>query len=478
MTTEVQFQEENDAARAKADLSSAPIRSQLLWSSFFPLALFGLLTTLVIAISIQKITLDLAEQRNSARVQLLAAQMEQSKLTGEPVNTASLNSMLNGANAGKESSLFLIDADGHVLAASGPLNSQGSPAAFDFSTLSAASGELVQWPATQDQVLITRQPLADATGYLVLVEPWQEIVAAAAGYQMLLVVLTLLGVLLSLFMLSLAITRILLPIRLLTERAALAVPGSVFEPIPENGPGEIRSLINAFNQMVIRLAKQQITLRQYAHKSLLSQEEERQRLSRELHDGPLQDLVGLHQRIELYQNELAEDPHQAQQRLQEIDQIIDHSIEDVRTISVALRPPILDDLGLPAAIDSLCKGMANSMTGLDCAFSLVGKQQRLSSEMELAIYRVVQEALSNIRKHVPNASQVTVELVFAKTEVKATIRNDGSSFADQDVQGYVRSGHIGLAGMYERARLFGGSLKIRATENEGTIITLRLPYEI
>ncbi len=478
MTTEVQFQEENDVARTKADLSNAPIRAQLLWSSFFPLALFGLLTTLVIAISIQKITLDLAEQRNSARVELLAAQIEQSQRMDEPVNTASLNTLLSEANAGEESLLYLISAEGHVLAASNPLNSQSALPAFDFSMLSTGSGELVQWPATQDQVLITSQPLPGSTDHLVLVEPWNEIVAASAGYQMLLVVLTIIGVLLSLLMLSLAITRIMQPISLLTERAALAIPGSIFEPIPENGPREIRSLINAFNQMVIRLAKQQITLRQYAHKSLLSQEEERQRLSRELHDGPLQDLVGLHQRIELYQNELAENPRQAEQRLQEIDQIIDHSIEDVRNISVALRPPILDDLGLPAAIESLCKGMSISNTGLDCAFALVGKQQRLSSEMELAIYRVVQEALSNIRKHVPDASQVKVELAFAKTEVKATIRNDGSSFADQDVQGYVRSGHLGLAGMYERARLFGGTLKIRANETEGTIITLRLPYEI
>jgi signal transduction histidine kinase len=199
-----------------------------------------------------------------------------------------------------------------------------------------------------------------------------------------------------------------------------------FKPIQENGPLEIRSLINAFNHMVIRLARQQNTLRQYAHKSLLSQEEERQRLSRELHDGPLQDLVGLHQRIELYQNELVENPQQAANRLQEINQIIDHSIEDVRNISVALRPPVLDDLGLPAAIESLCKEMTKLISGLSCTFSLSGKQQRLSSEMELAIYRIIQEALSNIRKHVPNATQVKVELAFAKTEVKATIRNDGA----------------------------------------------------
>ena len=85
-------------------------------------------------------------------------------------------------------------------------------------------------------------------------------------------------------------------------------PAASFIPCPEHGPQEIRALINAFNQMVIRLAEQQTALRQYAHKALLSQEEERQRLSHELHDGTLQDLVGLAQRVELCRNELERDP--------------------------------------------------------------------------------------------------------------------------------------------------------------------------
>lgn len=470
MTTEVQFQEESDASnRSRTDLTHAPIRTQLLWSAFFPLALFGLLTTLVIAIAIQKITLSLAVERNSARVELTAA-----SLAGTHMDLREMTAFLQKEEAAAEGKLYVVDANGIVLADSAE---QQPSKGINFLPYLSHKNELIQWPETQDQVLISAAPVQNSDRVLVLLEPWREIIAPALGYQILLIVLSLMGVLLSLGMLSLAIQRILKPIQYLTERAGMAVPGSVFEPLPENGPQEIRSLIHAFNQMVIRLAKQQIALRQYAHKSLLSQEEERQRLSRELHDGPLQDLVGLHQRIELYQNELAEAPQQAEQRLLEIDQIIDHSIEDVRTISVALRPPILDDLGLPAAIESLCKASAKSIPGLNCSFSLSGKQQRLSSEMELAIYRIVQEALSNIRKHVPKATQVKVELAFAKTEVKATIRNDGSTFANQDVQGYVRSGHLGLAGMYERARLFGGTLKIKATESEGTTITLRLPYE-
>ncbi len=475
MTTEVQFQEENEATTRKlADLSSAPIRSQLLWSSLFPLALFSLLTTLVIAITIQKITQNLAAERNTARVQLVAAEINGQLESGTALD---LQSPFQMADIGAGSSLYLLDPTGNLLASFPAADSQRSPDVLALLMEPANIGKLMLWPPTQDQVLASSSSIQNAAYRVILVEPWKEIIAPAAGYQILLAALTFLGVFFSLLMLSTAIRRILQPITLLTERAAKAVPGSVFRPIKENGPQEIRSLTHAFNQMVIRLAKQQTSLRQYAHKALLSQEEERQRLSRELHDGTLQDLVGLHQRIELYRSELSDNPLQAQSRLEEIEGLINHSIEEVRSISIALRPPILDDLGLAAAIDSLCKEMKLNKTSLACTFTCTGEAQRLSADMELAVYRVVQEALTNIRKHVPDATHVKVELAYGQSEIKANIRNDGSSFVHQDVQGFVKSGHIGLAGMYERARLFGGSLKIRSTAGEDTLISLRLPYE-
>lgn len=479
MTTEVQFQEENEAAaRKSADLSSAPIRSQLLWSSLFPLALFSLLTTLVIAITIQKITQNLAAERNTARVQLVAAEISGQLADGTALAALDLQSPFQTADIGTGSSLYLLDPAGNLLASFPSIDSQRSPDVLSLLVEPANIGKLMLWPPTQDQVLASSSSIQNAAYRVILVEPWKEIIAPAAGYQILLAVLTFLGVFFSLLMLSTAIRRILQPITLLTERAAKAVPGSVFRPIKENGPQEIRSLTQAFNQMVIRLAKQQTSLRQYAHKALLSQEEERQRLSRELHDGTLQDLVGLHQRIELYRSELSDDPLQAQARLKEIEDLINHSIEEVRSISIALRPPILDDLGLAAAIDSLCKEMKLNKVSLSCTFTCTGEAQRLSADMELAVYRVVQEALTNIRKHVPDATRVKVELAYGQSEIRANIRNDGSSFVHQDVQGFVKSGHIGLAGMYERARLFGGSLKIRSTAGEDTLISLRLPYEL
>ncbi len=179
---------------------------------------------------------------------------------------------------------------------------------------------------------------------------------------MLIAGLAIIGIVLSLVTLYMAMGRIIKPIQILAENAAGAVPGSIFYPVKVNGPQEIRTLIHAFNQMVIRLAEQQSALRQYSQKALLSQEEERQRLSHELHDGILQDLVGLSQRVELCRNEITTNTGMAQERLNEIHQLLNGTLDDVRRISIALRPPVLEDFGLTVAIDALCKELNRVQT--------------------------------------------------------------------------------------------------------------------
>jgi signal transduction histidine kinase len=234
-------------------------------------------------------------------------------------------------------------------------------------------------------------------------------------------------------------------------------------------------LIKAFNQMVLQLAEQQGSLRQYAHKALLSQEEERQRLSHELHDGTMQDLVGLVQRVELCRNEMERDPALARRRLDELHALLDQTLGEVRRISNALRPSILEDLGLPAALHALCSDLEGQMPSVRCHCLVTGEQRRLSSDSELAVFRVVQEALANIRKHASQATRVDVEMSFQEGEIQARVRNDGQVFSNPDVRSLVRGGHLGLAGMYERARLFHGDLNINSDPAEGTTVTLWLP---
>jgi len=463
---------------APVDLSGASIRAQLLWASLFPLAFFGLLSTLVTSSALNQMMLNLVTQRNTAQAQVLADSLALDSSAENTPTSSALNSMLQTLEPVDGSRLYLIDSQGKLIASSEvglsslPLN---SAELMDFIGGNKPGSQLMESAATSDEVVVSFAPLPGVKLGVIIEEPWAANMSPAFYYQVILVGLLVLGTALSLGMLSLAVGRVIRPIAVLAENATGAVPGSVFHPVPEYGPRELRILTNAFNRMVIRLAEQQTVLRQFAHKALLSQEEERQRLSHELHDGTLQDLVGLAQRVELCRSELERNPQLAQRRLDELHGLLETTLDDVRRISKALRPPVLEDLGLSVALEDMCKDIKLDKPSLQCEYTVFGEPQRLQPDLELGIYRVVQEALTNIRKHAQDAKLVQVELIFAKDAIQARVKNDGAVFASQDVRSLVRSGHLGLAGMYERARLFGGSLEITSEPDECTAVTLQLP---
>ena len=299
---------------------SSTIRGQLLLASLFPLAFFSLLSILVMAVALYQVTLRLALQSNMAEARSAADELAKIA-TGNilPTDNDTL-SILRSLNIENGSRLYLVDGNGKVLASSNP----------ELASLPINKDELQAYiqeakPASQlmvsaisgDQAIIAFAPLAENEGALLEVS-WTAIQAPATYYQVTLAGLLALGTVFSLYMLSLSIGRVIRPIADLADSAVRTVPGSLFRPMEEQGPVEIKALIRAFNQMVIRLAEQQGALRQYAHQALLSQEEERQRLSHELHDGTVQDLVGLAQRVELCRSELERDPHQARRRLDEL----------------------------------------------------------------------------------------------------------------------------------------------------------------
>jgi signal transduction histidine kinase len=384
------------------DLTSAPIRSQLLWASAFPLIIFGLLTILVTASELNRLTLEFAMQRNTAQVQSIGLSLADGLETGILPTPEELLSSANSAGVSGDFGLVLIDGHMHLIASAGA--AQYIPISDEVMQIQinpSASSNLMSLDSSSDEVMVSSSTVLNGKYTIILVEPWRSIMAAELSYQVLLVVLSILGIGFSLVTLSLVIGRVIQPIQVLSQRASDAIPGSVFHPLRESGPQEIRALINAFNKMVIRLARQQSTLRQYAHKALLSQEEERLRLSHELHDGTLQDLVALNQRVELCRHELKSDPATADDRLNEIHELLETTIHDVRRMSMALRPPVLEDFGLVAATKALCEQTSQTNPQVNCDLTVSGNPRRLNADMELAVYRVIQEALTNIRKHVP-----------------------------------------------------------------------------
>ena len=460
---------------------SSTIRRQLILASLFPLAFFGLLSILVTSVALYQVTLRLALQVSKAEVRSAADDL--AKITAGQTFPSSKDilDILHSLAIDNGSRLYMVDENGELLSGSNPKLmslplSNGELQAF--LQLGKPASRLMVSSASGDEAIVSFAPLPDDNGGVVLEEPWTAILAQASYYQLVLAGLLALGTVFSLYMLSLSIGRVIRPIAELADSAIRAVPGSVFHPLTEQGPVELQDLIKAFNQMVIRLAEQQETLRQYSHKALLSQEEERQRLSHELHDGTVQDLVGLVQRVELCRSEMEREPGLARRRLDELQSLVEQTLDDVRRISNALRPSILEDLGLSVALQALCSDLEKQMSSVRCECSISGEKRRLPPDVELAVFRVVQEALVNVRKHSPSATRVQVELSFGEEDVQAIIHNDGSVLTVLDVRSLVRTGHLGLAGMYERARLFHGELDVVADPGGGTTVTFRLPNSV
>ena len=454
------------------------LRAQLVWAALFPLATFVLLSVLVTTVAFRQLTLTLALQRDTARVQAAADELAASSSPTQPSSAAGIAASLKTDASASGMPVFLVDQHGQVLAHSGP---GGGALALNSQELgSLLQGQkpaslMTQTVPAGEEIIASYAPLPGRRAGLITEEPWSQVMAPALYYQLIMIGLLVLGTIFSLYVLSLSAGRVTGSIAKLADNAIHAIPGSLFHPMPGQGPLELRQLINAFNKMVVQLAEQQSSLRQYAHQALLSQEQERQRLSHELHDGTMQDLVGLVQRVELCRSEMERDPRLARRRLDELQSLLEQTLGDVRRISNALRPSILEDLGLPAAIQALCSDLQRQLPSIQCQCVVRGEQRRLSPDLELAVFRVVQEALGNIRKHVRSVTFVEVQMEFGAAEIWSVVHNDGPVFPSPDVRSLVRNGHLGLAGMYERARLFHGELNISSDPATGTTVRLRLP---
>lgn len=197
-----------------------------------------------------------------------------------------------------------------------------------------------------------------------------------------------------------------------------------------------------------RLAEIQKSLETYIGMALAAQEEERRRLARELHDETIQDLV-------VVKTALEELPQRSDEsRLQMIDDALQRCIDGIRRFCRALRPPVLDDLGLVPALEWLLADLrrrSETRTRLE----VEGERARLEPEPELAIFRIAQEALHNVERHA-RARNVVVRLSHQPRRVWLEIRDDGRGFEARD----VRTGSLGLTGMHERARLIGATLDV------------------
>ena len=204
--------------------------------------------------------------------------------------------------------------------------------------------------------------------------------------------------------------------------------------------------------------ERQQTLEQYARRTVRTREEERRRIGRELHDGPLQSLMLLLRGLEAVESLPTPDP--TPDPLVDARDLAEQTADELRRISRALRPSILDDLGLVPAIRSEASAMARR-SGLRVGFAAIGTQGPMAPEVELVLFRIAQEALHNVERHA-SASAATVRLRFGRTQTCLIIRDDGQGL-DQSASAstLLAAGKLGLVGMEERTRLVGGEFAAR-----------------
>lgn len=248
---------------------------------------------------------------------------------------------------------------------------------------------------------------------------------------------------------------------------------------------EIGVLTQAFNQMTLSLSesdserekllqqlkeKEEMRL-QLLEKLITAQEEERKRISRELHDETSQALTSLMVNLKVLESEASS--CDVGDRLKEMRGVVSETLDEVHHLARDLRPSVLDDLGLVPALERYVREYQQTY-GIEADFHNMGfGGQRVSASAEVALYRIIQEALTNVAKYA-KAQTVSVLLDWREDWVSAIVEDDGIGFDPEKVTTSPSHG-LGLFGMQERATLLGGSLRIESHSGYGTSIFIKVP---
>ena len=267
--------------------------------------------------------------------------------------------------------------------------------------------------------------------------------------------------------------QIVRPIQNLEARATKLAWGD-FKAIeePVGGIAEIRHLQAALVGMAHKLQLAQKNLHNYIGAITKGQEEERRRMARDLHDDTIQSLIALKQRLQLL--EMAPHNEPPVTAIAELEILTEQAIENLRRLTRALRPIYLEDLGLVAALEMLGQETTQS-SKLPVRFQRIGTERRLAPEVELALYRMAQEALSNIVRHA-QASEASLSITFDSQLVTLEVTDNGQGFdVPKSPSEFAPSGHFGLLGLHERAELIGAELEIESRTGQGSRVSVKLP---
>lgn len=276
------------------------------------------------------------------------------------------------------------------------------------------------------------------------------------------------------FLLTWVLTR---PLTDLVSAASAVERGDLERTVPRWADDEIGELATAFNAMTASLKRadeergERERLReQYISGIIEAQENERQRIARELHDSTSQSLTSL--LVGLQNLHGTRSPDELPAHIETLRGIVAHTLDEVRQLSWQLRPSILDDLGLKSALAHHI-GSAQAQYGLPVDLVIQGLDDRLPAALETTIYRIVQESLTNVVRYA-KATAVSVFVGVRGETIRVIVEDNGVGFDPAAVQREKKS--LGLQGIRERAGLFGGTLTIESSPGAGATLVIEIPY--
>ena len=242
------------------------------------------------------------------------------------------------------------------------------------------------------------------------------------------------------------------------------------------------TLVIALIGFLINLSESKLAtkkMRDLTHKTVNFQEDERRRVSRELHDGINQLLVSVNYKLDaakskLFKQKTDDSTQKIEEAIDDASEILSTSIQEVRRISRDLRPTLLDDLGLAAAIESLTNDFTER-TGINVKIENNSKKERLPQEIETAFYRIIQEAVHNIEKHALSAKNVELSITKKRKYVTLSISNDGLGFDKNTLDITNPDRGLGLRNMQDRTDLLEGTMSVNSNLEKGTTVIVNLP---
>ncbi len=282
-------------------------------------------------------------------------------------------------------------------------------------------------------------------------------------------------------------TSVSLAVNLIVLRAAFRPISALSRTVDEVGRGnlgaranlglisdpEFDRLSDTINGMLDGMQRYRNQVQELSSQAITAQEEERKRISRELHDQTAQSLTSILVMLRLMEKN--GEPNAVKAQLSELRELTANAIDEIGKLAMDLRPSTLDDLGLKAAVEWYARDYSEKMAA-DVEYEALGFENRLPATVEVVIYRIVQEAFTNITKHA-RADQVSIRLEQRADSVFVTVSDNGVGFDTQQILEAGESRSLGLFGMQERLALVQGSMRIDSEVGRGTVLSVEIPLD-